>query len=134
MFRKPIARTGDTGSHGGAIIDGCSNIRANNRPIALVGSIYNCPVHGPNPIITGAQSVFGNDLLVAHIGSKTACGAIITSGSPDVFIGVHEICEPTYDEGANEKYDEQIIAIDTITGSPISFYPFFYRNRGRRNV
>ena len=86
MSGKPVARVGDSGSHGGAIIDGSLNIRANGHPIALVGSTYNCPVHGPNPIVTGAQSVFGNEFFVAHVGSKTACGAEITSGSPDVFI------------------------------------------------
>ena len=94
MSRKPVARVGDTGSHGGSIIDGSPIIRANNRPIALVGSIYNCPVHGPNPIVTGAPYVFGNDVLVAHVGSKTACGAEITSGSPDVFINVPEYVTP----------------------------------------
>lgn len=84
MSEKPVARVGDTGSHSGSIIDGSPTVRANNRPIALVGSTYNCPVHGPNPIVTGAPYIFGNDVLVAHVGSKTACGAEITSGSPDV--------------------------------------------------
>ena len=82
MSGKPVARVGDTGSHGGSIIDGSPAVRANNRPIALVGSTYNCPVHGPNPIVTGAPYILGNDVLVAHVGSKTACGAEITSGSP----------------------------------------------------
>ena len=88
MPKKPVARVGDTGSHGGSIIDGSPSVRGNNRPIALVGSTYNCPVHGPNPIVTGAPYIFGNDVLVAHVGSKTACGAEITSGSPDVFVCV----------------------------------------------
>lgn len=125
MFEKPVARVGDNGSHGGTIIDGSSKIKANNRPIALVGSTYNCPIHGPNPILTGAQSIFGNDFLVAHVGSKTACGAVITSGSPDVFIGVPENYETKYEENINKEYDEQIVAIDNITGCPISYYPFF---------
>lgn len=50
MSKKPVARVGDTGSHGGTIINGSPNIRANDRPIALVGSTYNCPIHGPNPL------------------------------------------------------------------------------------
>ena len=125
MSGKPVARVGDSGSHGGAIIDGSLNIRANDRPIALVGSTYNCPVHGPNLIITGEQSVFGNEFLVAHVGSKTACGAEMASGSPDVFIGVHENHEMAYEDNVNEEYDEQIVAIDSISGEPISYYPFF---------
>ena len=88
MPEKPVARVGDTSSHGGSIIDGSPSVRGNNRPIALVGSTYNCQVHGPNPIVTGAPYIFGNDVLVAHVGSKTACGAEITSGSPDVFVCV----------------------------------------------
>ena len=125
MSGKPVARVGDSGSHGGAIIDGSLNIRANGHPIALVGSTYNCPVHGPNPIVTGAQSVFGNEFFVAHVGSKTACGAEIISGSPDVFIGVHENHEIAYEDNVSEEYDEQIVAIDSISGEPISYYPFF---------
>ena len=125
MSGKPVARVGDTGSHGGSIIDGSPAVRANNRPIALVGSTYNCPVHGPNPIVTGAPYILGNDVLVAHVGSKTACGAEITSGSPDVFIGVHENHEIAYEDNVSEEYDEQIVAIDSISGEPISYYPFF---------
>ena len=88
MFEKPVARVGDTGSHGGTIIDGSPIIKAKERPIALVGSTYNCPIHGPNPIVTGAQSIFGNNIFIAHVGSKTACGAEITSGSSEVFINI----------------------------------------------
>lgn len=35
MLGKPVAWVGDTGSHGGTIIDGSPTIRANNRLIAL---------------------------------------------------------------------------------------------------
>ena len=73
MPKKPVARVGDTGSHGGSIIDGSPSVRGNNRLIALVGSTYNCPVHGKNPIVTGAPYILGNNVLVAHVGSKTAC-------------------------------------------------------------
>ena len=119
MSGKPVARVGDTGSHGGTIINGSPTIRANNRPIALVGSTYSCPVHGPNPIVTGAQSVFGNDFLVAHVGSKTACGAEITSGSPDVFIHVplsEKLVEAVVGVG---KYSEQFCVISDMTGEPL---------------
>lgn len=125
MSEKPVARVGDTGSHSGTIINGSSTIRANNRPIFLVGSTYSCPVHGPNPIVIGAQSIFGNNFLVAHVGSKTACGAEITSGSPDVFVGVRGNYGTEYENNATKEYDEQIIAINSISGCPISYYPFF---------
>lgn len=49
----------------------------------------------------------------------------MASGSPDVFIGVHENHEMAYEDNVNEEYDEQIVAIDSISGEPISYYPFF---------
>jgi hypothetical protein len=56
-------------------------------PVALVGDIYSCPVHGSNPITTDAPHVFGLGKDVAHVGSQTACGATITAGSPDTLVG-----------------------------------------------
>ncbi|MBF6043187.1 MULTISPECIES: PAAR domain-containing protein [Pseudomonas] len=87
MAGKPVARLGDPGSHGGAITTGSSPIFVNSLPIALVGDTYSCPIHGSNPITTGAPHVFGLGKEVAHVGSKTACGATITAGSPDTFVG-----------------------------------------------
>ena len=86
MAGKPVARLGDTGSHGGAISTASGTISVNSKKIARVGDTYSCPKHGSNPIVTGALSVFGQGQLVAHVGSKTACGATITSGSPDTFV------------------------------------------------
>jgi uncharacterized Zn-binding protein involved in type VI secretion len=87
MAGKPVARLGDPGSHGGNISTGSSPIFVNALPIALVGDIYSCPLHGNNPITTGAPHVFGLGKDVAHVGSLTACGATITAGSPDTFVG-----------------------------------------------
>lgn len=84
---KPVARLSDPGSHGGAIASASSSISANGLRIARVGDIYACPKHGKNPIVSGVHSVFGQGKHVAHVGSKTACGATITAGSPDTFVG-----------------------------------------------
>ena len=86
MAGKGIARQGDTGSHGGEIVTGSDTIVVNGRPLARVGDTYACPIHGNNPIISGAQSVFAEGVLVAHVGSMTACGAVITSGSPNTIV------------------------------------------------
>lgn len=61
MPRKPVARVGDSGSHGGGIITGSSKIPVNNRALARVGDIYDCPTHGPNPIGTGASHVLAKE-------------------------------------------------------------------------
>jgi uncharacterized Zn-binding protein involved in type VI secretion len=128
MAAKPVARLGDTGSHGGEIISAAPTIFVNGKPMARVGDMYACPKHGNNPIVTGAKSVFGQGKLVAHVGSKTACGATITSGSPDTFV----------DDGASSGeqmtfivseeyyyYDEQIVAVDEATGKFIPYYHYF---------
>ncbi len=86
MAKTSVARLGDTGSHGGEIITGADNTLVNGRPVARVGDIYDCREHGPNPIVTGASQISGELREVAHVGSKTACGATITTGSPDTFI------------------------------------------------
>lgn len=57
MAGKPVARLGDPGSHGGNIITGSSPIFVNSMPVVLVGDTYACPVHGSNPITTGAPHV-----------------------------------------------------------------------------
>lgn len=64
MAGKPVARLGDPGSHGGNISTGSSPIFVNSMPVALVGDIYSCPLHGSNPITTGAPmfSVWGKTL------------------------------------------------------------------------
>ena len=126
MSRKPVARVGDAGSHGGVITNGASTIFVNDRPVARVGDIYDCPKHGPNPIVTGAKSVFGMGQLVAHVGSKTACGATITSGSPDTFVDDDgSDSTPLGFEQTWHPYDEQVQIVDEKTGEPLSFYPFY---------
>jgi uncharacterized Zn-binding protein involved in type VI secretion len=82
-----VARLGDTGSHGGAIVSGSPNTTVNGLPVARVGDTYACPIHGPNPIVSGSPRAFANGRNIAHIGSATACGATITSGSPNTFVG-----------------------------------------------
>jgi uncharacterized Zn-binding protein involved in type VI secretion len=86
MAEKGVARLSDTGSHGGKIINGSNSIFVNGRPMARVGDLYACPIHGNNPIISGVTTIFGEGMLVAHVGSMTACGAVITSGSPDTVV------------------------------------------------
>ena len=86
MANKGVARLGDPGSHGGMIITGANSISVNGRQMARVGDTYACPIHGNNPIASGVQNFLGEGKLVAHVGSLTACGAVIISGSPDTFV------------------------------------------------
>lgn len=95
MNKQPVARLGDSGSHGGHIISAKSNILADGIPVATVGDMYACPVHGTNPIVSGMPGSFGTKKLIAHVGSRTACGDVIVTGSPKVFVdlphGAHSL-------------------------------------------
>lgn len=51
-----VVRLGDTGSHGGKIITASSKTTAEGPRIARAGDIYDCPIHGPNPIVTGSEN------------------------------------------------------------------------------
>ena len=83
-----VARIGDTGAHGGVIITGASKTTANGIPVARVGDLYDCPIpgHGINPIVTGADGTSVEGSTIAYVGSKTACGDTIVTGSPNTFV------------------------------------------------
>lgn len=77
-----VARLGDPGTHGGAVITSASRTKAEEILIARVGDIYGCPIHGPNPIVGGCvrtmcEGPILNGPLIAFDGSPTACGATI---------------------------------------------------------
>lgn len=80
-----IIRLGDTGSHGGEVTTASPDVMAQGHPVARVGDIYNCPIHGPNPITTGSSNVTANGQPVALVGDQTACGATLEGGAPATF-------------------------------------------------
>lgn len=78
----PVARIGDTGSHGGTITTGSPTTKLDGRRVARVGDTYMCALHGAQIITSGVNSFPMEKKPVAVIGSSTSCGAVITSGSP----------------------------------------------------
>jgi uncharacterized Zn-binding protein involved in type VI secretion len=77
----PVSRVGDTSDHGGTIITGSPSMIIEGRAVARVTDIFACPIHGNNPIVTSlVMHTQDEGKAVAHIGSKTQCGAIITTG------------------------------------------------------
>lgn len=83
----PVSKIGDTSDHGGAIITGSSSFDLEDIPVARIGDIFACPVHGNNPIISSLVLNADDDgKLLAHIGSKTQCGATITTGDATFLI------------------------------------------------
>lgn len=85
MSGNPVARLNDTGTHGGTITTSAAKSFAEGQLIARVNDIYNCLVHGPNPIQTGSPKFICEGQLVARSGSVTACGAVIIGGSAKTF-------------------------------------------------
>lgn len=79
------ARLGDLGSHGGVIVTASEDVFTNSRGQARIGDIYACAIHGLNPIIEGSPDTYANSRNVARVGDLTECGAVIVTGSPDVF-------------------------------------------------
>jgi uncharacterized Zn-binding protein involved in type VI secretion len=79
-----VARVGDTASHGGSLASGSPNTNCNGVAVCRIGDIYNCPTHGANPIISGSTVTLVNGAGIARVGDSTSCGAVITSGSPNV--------------------------------------------------
>ncbi|WP_395344317.1 PAAR domain-containing protein [Ningiella sp. W23] len=71
------------------------------KPVARLGDMHVCgnSKHPPSPIITGGKSVV-DGAIVARIGDKCACGAVIVEGSsqasengvPIAFLGAKTQC------------------------------------------
>lgn len=82
------ARVCDVVCHGGVIVSGSCNTTINSCCAGIVaGSIATCAIHGAAPVVCGSGSVFINNCNAARLGDITACGAVIVSGSGNVFIG-----------------------------------------------
>ena len=81
----PVARLGDTSSHGGQIITSGHKFTDAGKLVARIDDILACPIHGPNPIVTGSPMFKSEGKKVARgdggNGSVTACGAILIGGS-----------------------------------------------------
>ena len=91
MAFKPVARQGDTTSHGGVITTGEPGVLINGRPVATVGDLYTCPTCGVTaPIVSGVPNVLVNGKPIARVGDFCACPgppSTIASGSPNVLVG-----------------------------------------------
>jgi len=78
---NPIARLGDSSDHGGAISTSASRTKVEGILVARVGDILSCPIHGPNPIVTGSPEFEVEGQKVARTSSVTQCGAVIIGGA-----------------------------------------------------
>ena len=56
------------------------------KPLARLGDKHKCPAHGMNAIIAVASDSTCDSRPIATVGDKTACGAVIVTGSPACFV------------------------------------------------
>lgn len=87
MAANPIARLGDTSTHGGQIVTSATKTSVEDKLVARVTDILACPLHGLNPILTGSDDFTAENQKVARSGSVTSCGAIIIGGASKTFCG-----------------------------------------------
>ncbi|WP_199442210.1 PAAR domain-containing protein [Umezawaea beigongshangensis] len=101
----PAARTGDATAHGGVIgtppptaAVAVASVLIGGKPAAVVGSLHVCPIppHAatgpanvilPNPLAARSGIVLVGGLPAARMNDRTACGATIVIGAPNVLIG-----------------------------------------------
>lgn len=76
-----IVRLGDPGTHGGSVITSASKWKCEGAFIARRGDLYDCPIHGPNPIIEGSAIHKCEGEAIARDGDATQCGATVISGA-----------------------------------------------------
>jgi uncharacterized Zn-binding protein involved in type VI secretion len=84
-----IARVGDQCTHGAVVITGDPTRIVNGKQVARRGDLVSCPIpgHGVNPIVSVvAGPVVTTGQPTARVGSQSACGAVIITGSDDVSI------------------------------------------------
>lgn len=74
------------------------------RPIARLGDTHACPLHGTNAIIQGGTAMV-DGRLIARVGDKCACGAVIISGAS------HATCDgrPIAHQGSKTSHGGVIV-------------------------
>ena len=56
------------------------------KRLARLGDKHSCPAHGMNAIVSVASSSTCDSRPIATVGDKTACGAVIVTGSSACFV------------------------------------------------
>ena len=76
-----IVRLGDSSDHGGVVSSGAAKWDCEGQPVARVGDILECPLHGPQPSVEGSSTWECEGAAIARHGDHAACGAALISGA-----------------------------------------------------
>lgn len=77
-----IITVGDIGTHGAVVTTGSPTSKIRGRPIARLGDLVNCPMHGVNRIVNVGGTAKVDGLLIARAGDGTECGCILIGSQP----------------------------------------------------
>ena len=100
MSQQPVARLGDSSSHGGTIISHGSKFRCDGIYVARLGDLHSCPLphHGITSITTASPRVKSEGQYVAAITSVTGCGAFCHP--PNEVAAIMKECIEEYNAGS----------------------------------
>lgn len=56
-------------------------------PVARLGDMHNCPMHGTSAIKSASADTNVNHFGAARVGDTCACGAVLTAGFPSITVG-----------------------------------------------
>lgn len=83
-----IARLTDIGEHDGVIITASPSRYIDGLPVARIGDVYLCPIHGEQQIIALVPlGIHTDGQDTAHIMALTTCDDIIITGSTSSYQG-----------------------------------------------
>ncbi|MEM9455630.1 MAG: PAAR domain-containing protein [Myxococcota bacterium] len=98
------AREGDLTLDGGILLNGCENIRVNQRRAITKNSTHRCPSRGTlGPVVSGSTTVFYNSKPASRVDD-------------------HVICIPEDDEEIEKRIDIAIANLSTVYGSMLEEY------------
>jgi uncharacterized Zn-binding protein involved in type VI secretion len=85
----PVARLGDTSSHGGHLITASADLTADGIAVARLGDLHTCPItgHGTTAMVTASVTFFDDAKGIVRVGDLAGCGAAIATGSPTTSAG-----------------------------------------------
>ncbi len=77
---KSMIKVGDMHSHGGPVKSGSPESLLDGKPIARLGDLVDCPLHGVNEIIEASSGMDVDGQPAALHGDRTRCGATLIGG------------------------------------------------------
>jgi uncharacterized Zn-binding protein involved in type VI secretion len=124
-----MIRLGDSTTHGGKVLQGFPFYMVEDRPVSGKGHMVFCPLcKGVFPIVEGNPAHTYGDVELAFHGMRAACGATLLATQVNMLhniASVQDLSDETRPPLPRIKlFDEQIQAVDNISGQPVAHQPY----------